>query len=244
MINNSVGIIPARLDSTRFPNKLFSKLDNIPILQRVIENILSANVVDKLIIATDSKRVIDFCKSFNVECFYMEDMVSCGSERAYYVYQKYPNYDQYITFPADEPLINPDETKKLFKDYEVKAPVTTCYSDFHSMDRLLDPKSCKIVSNKANQVLYFSRSPIPWSKTGLLDIKEYKKHVGVFIFENEFFTKYKDQWKSDLADKEGLEQIAFIDNNIQVNLMKIEHKYYGIDSPEDIIKIEELMRQK
>jgi len=235
-----IGIIPARLQSERFPNKLFAIINGIPILERVINNIVDANIVDKLIVTTDSKEIVDFCNKLGQESFFMTDEVSCGSERVKYIYKAFPNYDWYISFPADEPMLDSNELKKMWQKYIKEGDptaITTCWSKFYDEERIELNRTCKIVSNN-NNVLYFSRAPIPFSKNGLLSIENYKKHIGIFIFHNDLLKQDRDIWNGELAKKEGLEQIAFLENNIKVNLLEIKHLYHSVDIPEDIISIE------
>jgi len=255
--NRQIAIIPARLESNRFPNKILKKIDGIPIIHRVILNVLKTEIFDRIIVATDSKIIVELAKELGVEYLFMDQEVSCGSERAYYIWEKYPNYKWYVTFPADEPMLDPLEIIKMWQRHldltpQIGDDIRTCYSKFYSPERIEFKRTCKIVSNKLDYVMYFSRFPIPFSKNGLLPIKEYKKHVGVFIFDNEFFKKTQDNlnrgwklsdiWTSPLSIKEGLEQIAFIENNLKVRLIYLDHKFHGVDIQEDIENIERLLK--
>ena len=246
--SDAIGIIPARLESTRFPNKIFEKLDGIPILQRVILNVLQSGVVEYLVVATDSKEVVNFCQDLGVETIYNTDPVLCGSQRTRHVYVAYPDYRWYVTFPADEALILPQTIKDMWTQHENTIPtvdeyIRTCYSPFYSKERMLSHKSCKIIDHDG-YATYFSRSPIPYTKNGLAPLEEYKKHVGIFIFENDLFRHYDAKiWQPGrLGRLEGLEQQAFLDNNLKVRLLKINHKYYGVDTPEDIRELERIMK--
>jgi len=193
-------------------------------------------------VATDSQEIVEHCKNRNVEYFYMWEKVGCGSERSYHVWKKYPNYDWYVSFPADEPLLDPREINKMWqthlnKSYGQEDFITTCYTDFHDKNRIELNRSCKIVS-RGDNVLYFSRAPIPYSKIGLLPIEEYKQHVGIFIFHSCLFKRMDafniNYFIGSLAEKERLEQIAFLENGLSVKLIKMEHKYHGVDIPQDL----------
>lgn len=245
MSNKAIGIIPARLDSERFPNKLLANIQGVTILERVINNVCDAQIMDKVIIATDSQKIVDFCDKLGKESFLMYNKVGCGSERVKHVYKTFPDYDWYVTFPADEPMILVQELKKMWNKHllsplEHYDTIRTCWSKFYTQERLLSSKSCKIVSLD-NNVLYFSRAPIPYSKQGVLPIEEYKKHVGIFIFNNKLLSLDKDIWDGELAKKEGLEQISFLENRLKVDLIEIDHPYHGIDTQDDIKNIEERM---
>jgi len=242
---SAIGIIPARLQSERFPNKLFALINGVPILERVINNVIVAGIMDRVIVATDSKEIVDFCDKLGQESFFMIDEVSCGSERVKYIYKAFPDYDWYVSFPADEPMLDSEEIRKMWKEHLVKHDVlaiTTCWSKFYNdINRFLSLKSCKIVSSK-NSALYFSRAPIPLSKNGFLHFDNYKKHIGIFIFHNDLLKQDRDMWSGELSKKEELEQIAFLENNIRVNLLEIKHLYHGVDTSDDIKSLEDKIK--
>lgn len=241
-MNNMLAIIPARLKSERFPNKLFAEIDGEKIIDKVINNVLSAQIADHLIVATDSQEVATHCKNRNIEYFYMWEQVGCGSERSYHVWKKYPNYDWYVSFPSDEPMLDHQEINKMWfkhleKQYGPEDFITTCYTKFYDKNRIELNRSCKIVSHDDN-VLYFSRSPIPYSKNGLLPIEEYKQHIGIFIFHPCLFKRMDfnniNYFVGDLAKKEGLEQISFLEHGLSIKLIEMVHKSHGVDIPQDL----------
>ena len=237
-----LGIIPARLASERFPNKLLTKLAGTTIIERVIKNAQSFNV-DKIVLATDSVELCEIIKqkNINIETFFMKDDVWCGSQRSFFVSRKYPDYDFYMSIPADEPLIDSSEINKIIPKIRDE-DIYTLYSDFQDEFHLKRNQSCKIVSDKDDYVLYFSRSVIPILKSGsLCDLSKYKKHIGVFFFSRKIIDK--NIWnKTELASQESLEQNAFIENGYKVKLLKINHKYYGVDQEFQIKELEEKMR--
>lgn len=242
------GIIPIRLNSSRFPNKVFQLLADKSIIDRSIENALDFNFLDKLLVATDSQEIKDYVlDKYNIEVFFSQEQVSCGTERACLVYEKYRDYDYYITFPVDECLLNSISVNQMWLEFiniEDKKSIYTCYSDFYHEWRVSTPRSCKIVStqnHEGEKAIYFSRSIIPLRKGGYDSNYQYKKHVGIFIFSSTLFKIYGNYpWKQQpLSDYEGLEQLKFIENGFQVYLIKMDHQYFGIDDPEDIKKLEE-----
>jgi len=237
-----LGVIPARLKSERFPNKLLAELNGKSIIERVIKNAKQFNV-DKLIIATDSNELIDYIsnKKLNIEIFYMEKKVCCGSERIKYVYNKYPGYNYYMSIPADEPLVDPTQVNFQLSSFQHnKSDIFTFFSRFYSAEHLQRTQSCKIVCNKNGQALYFSRAVIPTLKNGgiIKNLDFYKKHIGIFIFSNAIL--HNNLWAvSELASIEGLEQNMFLDNGYKIQLLEIKHLYYGVDTQNQIKELED-----
>jgi len=261
------GVIPARLESQRFPNKLMAEINKIKIIDRVIINALKLNFIDDLFLATDSKKLVDYCHNnypkLKIHTMY-NTQVSCGSERIKYVSLYHQDYDYYVSIPADEPLLDSTEINLAFNKYYNsndscqkiinETYIRTFYSDFKSIERLESLNSCKIVSSNKyftfkNQkyleefALYFSRNIVPYSKNGMLSIENYKKHIGIFIFPKEILLS-NNIWKhSRNAENESLEQNMFIENEIKVGLIKINHNYYGVDKKEDIKNLEKLLKE-
>ena len=244
-----LAVIPARLKSERFPNKLLQTLKGEVILKRVYDNIVNSGITENIIVATDSKEIVDFCTKHGVATFYMEDEVSCGSERLWYVSREYPEYDYYLSFAADEALIDPLEIKNMWIDYQVikkihRYDIYTCGSKFYNHQRIPSFNSCKIVTNKDDRVLFFSRSPIPLSKGGLLHPDKYTKHVGIFVFTKSLLKvidKPSRLWGEPLSRTQGLEQTSFLENNFTVGIIRINHRYYGVDTIEDLNALEEMI---
>lgn len=234
----NVGIIPVRLQSERFPNKLIQPLLGKPIIQHVIENAKQLNFIDKLVIVTDSPEIKEYV---DIEVFKMDEEVLCGSQRSYYYYLKNPKYDNYISIPADEPMIDPQEINRSFNEHDLKYPIYTFYSQFYNAARLHSKSSCKIVGS--DKALYFSREAIPSSKKNNLPLSIFKNHLGIFIFTKNLLKNYGDRlwsnYENSYAQIESLEQNIFIENGIDVGLIETVHKYWGIDLPEHIGEIEE-----
>jgi len=236
-------IIPARLNSSRFPNKILQSLGGIKIIDRVI-NIAKACKPNKIVLTTDSKYLETLYKD-DMDVLLMNEEAWCGSQRAYYVYKKYPKYDYYITIPSDEPMINPEELKKSLSSYfKGKTDlIATMVSDWgiHDLERYRSSRSCKVIIS-GNHILYFSRAVVPRFKDDSNSMNYSKKHLGVFVFANKLFKKYGDKaWSNypgSIAKVEGLEQTIFLENGFKVKYIPINHPLHGIDTVEDFQQLE------
>lgn len=236
-------IIPARLNSARFPNKLLQSLGGIKIIDRVI-NIAKACKPDKIVLATDSKYLETLYKD-DMDVLLMNEEAWCGSQRAYYVWKKYPKYDYYITIPSDEPMINPEELKKSLSSYFKSKTdlIATMVSDWgvHDLERYRSSRSCKVITS-GNYILYFSRAAVPRFKDDSNSMNYSKKHLGVFVFANKLFRKYGDKawsnYSGSIAKAEGLEQTMFLENGFKVKYIPINHPLHGVDTVEDFQQLE------
>lgn len=258
---NNVIIIPARIGSKRFPNKLLQPFGKTTVIEKIIsttKRIKKQNPsIKKIIIATPDSELISIGQQNNIECFFMKGMDTwCGSQRAYLYYKNInSNFDNYITLPADEILLLSNEVSKIISEYneysylQNKADLYTCYCDFLYQEDLLSSSSCKIISDIYGEAIYFSRQIIPSSKeSSLYPLSLYKKHVGIFIFPNNFMKNSETTWditdnKNSLAHLDGLEQNRFIEMRHRVGLLKIKHYGFGLDRPEDLEKLEQRFKE-
>lgn len=242
---NTVAIIPARLSSKRFPNKLLYELNGKRIIDHVIENTRKLDFVDSIIIGSDDKDFAkSLCKKYRfLNGYHISNDVTCGSHRAYKYYLKEPDYDFYLTIPADEPCIDPNEVNKVFNKQTkfYTDEVITFYTKFYCMEDLLSPLSCKIVTNDENIMIYNSRNVVPVKKDGsYLSLNKYKKHVGIFCFPNEVFHNHGDLWEYT-TDIESLEQNRFMQSSFNVRMIEMKHIGFGIDIPDQIKQLERRM---
>jgi 3-deoxy-manno-octulosonate cytidylyltransferase (CMP-KDO synthetase) len=243
-VNDVILTIPVRLESKRFPNKALSLFNGKTLIENAIEVAKKINFVNKIVVAsgTDDVGIENICKKNNIEYLFIKEKVSYGTERVLYVKDKYPNYNYYMTLPVDEPAIIPDEINdvwdKIIKDRFIT--IATLYSDFYNEEDLSSINSCKIITSE-NNVIYTSRAVIPASKNGKIELKNYKKHVGVFFFSNFILTFYnKKIWSNESFTLiESLEQNDFLP---YLTAYKIKHNGFGIDLKEDIKKLEERIK--
>ena len=230
-------IIPARLASTRLPNKVLAEIGGVPM---VIKTALKVKAVDKVAIATDSQEVIDIAKEHNIDAVLTSSSCKSGTDRIYEAAKKLNLKDNeiIINVQADEPFIETgvvealfNLTKKHTKNKEILA--TTCYKiiDSKSAD---NPNIVKVVSNLEDIALYFSRSKIPYAREA--ELKEYKAHLGLYGFTMAKLELFCNMKSGILEDIEKLEQLRILDNGYQIALVEVKSNSFGIDTPSDLQK--------
>ena len=230
-------IIPARLNSSRFPNKILADIGGMPM---VIKTAKAVQELDKVVIATDSKEVIDIAKNYNIDAIITSKDCKSGTDRIYEAAKKLNLKDDeiIINIQADEPFIEKsvvktllDLTKKYAKNSDIIA--TSCYK-IVSLQEAKNPNLVKVVTNLNDIALYFSRSLIPFDREGVLS--EYKAHLGLYGFTMKKLKEFCTMKNGILEDIEKLEQLRILDNGKNIALSKVESKSFGIDTKEDLQK--------
>jgi len=245
-------VIPARLNSSRFPQKVLAHYNGHSLLEnslKIADNIKNYLDVD-IVVASDflNDEIIKLCGKYDALPFLMNNSmypeVTCGSERVKHVYSYNPIYDYYVTLPIDEPTINPKEVIRALLLINNES-IYTLWSKFFCYEDIVSKYSCKMIIEDG-KVIYTSRAVIPSSKDVEHDLDIYKKHVGVFIFPNKILEKYsKAIWNSQSsAILESLEQNMFIGREFDFKAIEIKHNGFGIDSPEQIIQLEKRFSDK
>lgn len=250
-------VIPARMESERFPNKLLAHYHGKPILEHIvnasedISHVLVKNKIKTLkVLAIDVNNldnrqfdVREYCDDNDIQYFPMTQRVLCGSERVRYVAEKYPGYDYYITIPADEAAINGTHVGESIIEVVNQKDgnsVYTMYCNFYCKEDITDSRSCKLVIGADNSILYTSRSVVPGKKDGNLhDINLYAKHLGVFIFPKRLLKKHPNMWRhANYSQFESLEQNMYLNQSFGFKAVKTIHSGFGIDTPDQLEKLE------
>ncbi len=230
-------IIPARLASSRFPNKVLADIGGVPM---VIRTAKAVENLDSVVIATDSNEVVNVAKEYNIEAVLTSSSCKSGTDRIYEAAKKLNlgKDEIIINVQADEPFIEEDVIEKMLlltKEHAGNPEViaTTCYKLVDST-AANNPNLVKVVTDLNNFALYFSRSKIPFSREGSL--KNYKAHLGLYGFTMEKLEKFCTMQSGILEDIEKLEQLRILDNGYKIALTQVQSYSFGIDTKEDLEK--------
>ena len=242
---NTIGIIPARYNSTRFPGKPLIKIGGKTMIRRVYERCtLSLNNV---IVATDDKRIIKEVEGFGGHAIMTSTDHKSGTDRcaeAITLYQKSSNkpVDVVINIQGDEPFLDPAILSHLSKSFiDPKIQISTLVKKITNKKEIFDPNLPKVVIDKNGMALYFSRSPIPYvsniEKTKWAVEYPFYKHIGIYAFRKEVLMELTQLPFSSLEQAESLEQNRWLENGYRIHVEETEHESISIDTPEDLEKI-------
>lgn len=230
----SLGIIPARFASQRFPGKPLVDIKGQSMIQRVYKQ-CKLSELDHVIVATDDKRILDHCLDVNVECMMTGEHES-GTDRCAELASKF-NSDLVINIQGDEPFIDPRQINQLIDSFNnTKFQIATLIKRITDEADMNDPNKVKVVKDLKGYALYFSRQSIPYdrSKTEAVD---YYRHVGIYAFAYDILQDITQLAESSLEKSEKLEQLRWLENGYRIKTEVTTFESPNIDSPQDLEKL-------
>ncbi|MFH1857642.1 MAG: 3-deoxy-manno-octulosonate cytidylyltransferase [Candidatus Omnitrophota bacterium] len=246
----TIGIIPARYQSTRLAGKVLMEVAGKPLLQHVYERSRKAKLLDALWIATDDVRVKEAACSFGAEVVMTSPTHISGTDRIAEVVKELP-VKWVVNIQADEPLVAPsmiDLLVETLQGEKEEAGVATLYRPLRRLvDRedLANPNIVKVVMDQKGYALYFSRTQIPfYRKSAFSKLPEYHKHLGFYAYRKETLLRMASMPPSPLERAEGLEQLRLLENGEKIRLVESPFNTIGVDTHEDLEKVRKILERK
>ena len=233
-----LGVIPARLESTRLPGKPLRAICGRPMLAWVYENARQAACLDHLLVATDSHEVESYCREHGIPAMMTSPEHRSGTDRVAEVMANKPAAI-YVNIQGDEPMVTPDHLERLLRPFD-EAPATQVSTLKVAIDAqsALDPNVVKVVTDLAGRALYFSRARIPFDRDGS-GYARYFKHQGFYAFSAAALKTFHQLPPTPLEKLEKLEQLRLLENGIEIVVMETPRDTIGVDTPEDLRRVEE-----
>ena len=241
----AVVIIPARFASTRFEGKPLVDLLGKPMIRHVYERCLAVGGVDKVLVATDDKRIYDAVRGFGGEAVMTSADHPTGTDRLAEVARGL-HCDLVVNVQGDEPLIDPEMVSEALAPLmaDPSIPMGTLKSLIGDERELHDPAVVKVVTDRNDFALYFSRSPIPFVRDGGGEGTRHYRHVGLYVYNREFLLQYARMAPTPLECAEKLEQLRALENGHRIKVVTTRHETHGVDRPEDLEKVKEILKER
>ena len=246
---DAVAIIPARLSSTRFPNKLLTDLNGKPLFIHTALNIKNSKYLKDIIIASEDDEIIAASEKYGIKSIKTPNNFRSGTDRIAWAYRRLENeYDLVYNIQADEPLIDSETIDNLHEKFTNSlSQVGTLIKRIDEVEDLFNPNVVKVVLQTDNTALYFSRSPIPYQrdveKENWLDGQVYWKHIGVYCYKVESLEKFVTTEPTDLEISENLEQLRLLQNNHKYFCCETDKEFIGVDTEEDLEKVRKIIKK-
>ena len=237
-------VIPARYGSSRFEGKPLAEISGIPMIKRTYMQAMKSDRLDAVVVATDDIRIVRFCESENIAVILTSDKCLTGTDRVAEValHKTYSDYEFYINIQGDEPIIDPSVIDQLVESYVEYGDRYTAYNLYKFIDDLSDINSdsiVKIIVNENNELMYASRLPIPFSKSGIPYI--YKMQVPAYGYTSEALNVFSKTEKTINEKFEDVELLRFIDLGFKLKMIETNAASIAVDFHEDVLKVEQYL---
>ena len=260
-VNRTVAIVPARLASTRLPGKALIDIAGKPMVCWVAERACLARNVDRVIVATDSQQIVDAVESRGFEAVLTAAHHTSGTDRVAEVAAQISDAEIIVNVQGDEPLISPETIERAVDVMAAEiskqdgARIVTTWEPIDSIDDLLNPDLVKVVLNKNDIAIYFSRSPMPYPRdaakrhgspeAALMNepelLKLFRKHTGLYVYRRDVLLEFTKWPPSRLEQIEALEQLRALEHGVKIKVVEACATSTGVDTVEDLEKVRELV---
>ncbi len=236
-----IALIPARYNSTRFPGKLMANLSGKTVIRRTYEQAVGMNIFSEVYVITDSEIIFNEISSFGGKALMSKGIYETGTDRIAEIANGL-EADVFINIQGDEPFITKEPLAKIieqFKDDKVK--VCSLVQILKNKELIENPNYVKVVLDKNNDSLYFSRSPIPYLRDNYL-FQSFYEHVGVYAFRKNELMMFAKWEQTELEKAEKIEALRFLENGVKIRMLVTEYMGIEIDTPDDLINAENYLK--
>ncbi len=251
-MKNVTAIIPARYASTRFPGKPLALLQGMPMIEHVYRRVTAAELVDRVIVATDDQRILDTVQGFGGEAMMTRADHPTGTDRLAEVAGTLDS-ELIVNVQGDEPLIQPQMIDQAIRPLLDNADIEmgTLAARLTRAEDFFSPNVVKVVRDLAGFALYFSRAPIPWPRdlhredlAKRLPHLTIWRHVGLYVYRRALLLDYPGWPETPLEQLEHLEQLRALERGVRLYVAETQWDSHGVDTPADLKRVEILMNQE
>ncbi len=228
-----LGVIPARLQSTRLPRKVLREIGGLPMVVYVFQRAQACRLLSDLLVATDSEEVVEACHTHHVPAVLTSADHRSGTDRLWEV-SRARMADVYVNIQGDEPLVTTGHIETLVRPFlkEPEVQVTTLKIRA-TPEEVATRTANKVVTNRHGDALYFSRLPIPFDRDNGGGIT-YWKHIGIYAYRRSVLEMYHTLPPSSLEQAEQLEQLRLLEHGVPIRVLETREPTIGVDTEEDL----------
>lgn len=233
------------MEASRFPGKPLHLLAGKPMILWTAEAAARAELVDRVVVATDSEAIVAVCNDAGVEVVVTGPAAS-GTDRIAQALAGIET-DLVVNVQGDEPLIAPstiDAMIRPFRSWDQQPMVVTAATRCASLADFLSPHNVKVTVARDGSACYFSRAPIPWGDNPAAQVQAGLIHKGIYAYWKELVVRFAGWDAAKLETMERLEQLRFLDRGIDVTIIVVEDPCFGIDTPEEAQAAEQILMKR
>ncbi|MBR3808846.1 MAG: 3-deoxy-manno-octulosonate cytidylyltransferase [Clostridia bacterium] len=238
----NICVIPSRYKSTRFEGKPLMDICGHPMVWWVYQEAKKIKEFDKVVVATEDNRVKDACDAMNIECIITSDKHPTGTDRVCEV-AKYYDAEYYYVLMGDEPLLTEKEIYTMVEALEADpAPAALLATKFKNAVDVVNSSTIKLAMSNDSDLIYMSRSPLPYPK-GALDF-DYYKNVGLYVFSKDCLEKFENLPIGRMERIEELEMLRILENHIRCKAVVVDTDAMSVDTYKDLNRIRSIMSKR
>jgi len=246
---NIISIIPARMGSSRFPGKPMADILGMPMIGHVYKRVKMSKLLHEVYVATCDEEIYNYVESIGGKVVMTSGCHERCSDRCAEAMlkieqQEDKKVDIMVMVQGDEPLTFPEmideAVKPMLNNKEVI--ITNLVADLETVEEFNDPNEVKVVMDKSNNALYFSREPIPSRKKGILKVPM-KKQVCVIPFTRDFLLEYNEMEPTPLEIIESVDMMRILENGMKVKMIPTQYETKAVDTKEDLDRVIEMMKE-
>jgi 3-deoxy-manno-octulosonate cytidylyltransferase (CMP-KDO synthetase) len=237
----TLGVIPARLASTRLPRKVLREVAGRPLLAWVVEAARACPQLDQVLVAADSDEVAELCHRLGFPVQLTSPELPSGTDRIHAVAQVL-DADVYVNIQGDEPLLRPEHIIALLRPFAQAQVDITTLKVRCTEENIANPNAVKVVTDDDGRALYFSRATIPYHRDAADPVPQYWKHIGLYAYRKRALNLFPKLPSSALEHAERLEQLRFLENGLNIYVEATEHDTIGVDTEADLRLVEARLR--
>ena len=243
-----LALIPARLASTRFPNKPLAQILEKSMLQHIVERVQLCKEIDQVAVATCDQEIINHVQSLGHQAIMTSNLHERASDRcaeAVTKLEKSENtkYDIVVMVQGDEPMTDPRMLSDVLRPFtdDPNLQVVNLYADIQPGE-FASTNCVKIVMDLVGNALYMSRAPIPVSMDGIE--RPSGKQLGLIAFRRQALQKFTELTPTPLEVNESVDMLRFLEHGIKIRMQRTIYRTHAVDIPSDIAEVERLMKQQ
>ncbi len=237
----AIGIIPARLGSTRLPRKVLREIAGRPMLDYVHAAAASCPGLADVIVATDSEEILKAGEKYGWRTVMTSPDHMSGTDRVWEVASR-NQADVYVNMQGDEPLARSEHVETLLRLIQTNVQVATLKTPCAPED-IANPNAVKVVTDGAGRALYFSRATLPFDRDGGSHPR-YFKHLGFYAYRREALERFCSLKTGELERAERLEQLRFLEHGIPIHVAETPFDTIGVDTEADLQRAEAILRKR
>jgi 3-deoxy-manno-octulosonate cytidylyltransferase (CMP-KDO synthetase) len=245
-----IAIIPARMASSRFPGKPMAKILGIPMIEHVYRRVKMSKLLNEVYVATCDEIIFKHIESIGGKAIMTSDKHERCSDRCAEAMLKIEEQtgqkvDIMVMVQGDEPLVNPEmieeAVKPIVEDRSIL--ITNLMGNIESIEEFEDPNEVKVVVDKNNFALYFSREPIPSRKKGITKVPM-RKQICIIPFKRDFLLRYNNMETTPLEIIESVDMMRILEHGLKIKMVPTKFKVKSVDTKKDLFIVEEIMKKE